>query len=67
MQLLFMSEYGFCPMNDYQDFCQNRYSPQGIRWGPLSESDCSSIAWRYITPTVYVINITDILYDSTFT
>ena len=20
-----MSEYGFCPMNDYQDFCQNGY------------------------------------------
>ena len=25
IKLLFMSEYGFCPMNDYQDFCQNGY------------------------------------------
>ena len=25
IKLLFMSEYGFCPMNDYQDFRQNRY------------------------------------------
>ena len=45
IKLLFMSEYGFCPMNDYQDICQNGYppfSPQGIRRGPLSESDCYS-------------------------
>ena len=25
IKLLFMSEYGFCPMNDYQDFLQNGY------------------------------------------
>ena len=25
IKLLFMSEYGFCPMNDYQDFRQNGY------------------------------------------
>ena len=25
IKLLFMSEYGFCPMNDYQKFCQKGY------------------------------------------
>ena len=44
IKLLFMSEYGFCPMNYNQDCRQNGYplTLQGIIRGPLSESDCSS-------------------------
>ena len=46
INLLFMSEYGFCPMNNDQDCRQNEYSfsLQGIVQGPLSESDCYSLA-----------------------
>ena len=37
IKLLFMSEYGFCPMNDNQDFCQNGYPlcTAGHYAGPL--------------------------------
>ena len=44
IKLLFMSEYGYCPMNDYQYFFHRDipFSLQGIRRGPLSKSDCSS-------------------------
>ena len=40
-----MSEYEFCQMNDNHDFFAKTdipFSVLGIRWGPLSESDCSS-------------------------
>ena len=44
IKLLFMSEYGFCPMNDNQDGRQNGYPIfTGIKRGPLWESDCSSL------------------------
>ena len=46
---LFMSEYGFCQMNDYQDFRQNGYLC--IRRGPLSESDCSNLIRVQAPPT----------------
>ena len=45
IKLLFMSEYGFCQMNDNHDFFAKTdipFSLLGIRRGPLSESDCSS-------------------------
>ena len=46
IKLLFMSEYGFCPMNDYDRIkilakTDIPFLLQGIRRGPLSESDCS--------------------------
>ena len=47
IKLLFMSEYGFCPMNDNQDCRQNG---SGHYAGPLSESDCSSIFFLYLPP-----------------
>ena len=49
IKLLFMSEYGFCPMNDNQDCRQNG---SGHYAGPLSESDCSG---KYILKSkVYI-------------
>ena len=44
IKLLFMSEYGFCLINDNQDGRQTDipFSLQGIMWDPLSEYDCSS-------------------------
>ena len=43
-KLLFMCEYGYCLMNDYQ-YLRHGDIPfllQGIRRGPFSEFDCSS-------------------------
>ena len=39
-QIIVLSEYGFCPMNDNQRIYP--FSLQGTMRGPLSESDCSS-------------------------
>ena len=43
-----MCEYGYYPMNDYQYFCHGDipFLRQGIRRGPLSESDCSSCSLK---------------------
>ena len=42
-----MSEYGFCQMNDYQDFGQNVYHLSAVKWA-LGGALCRS-------PTVLVI------------
>ena len=60
-QTIVMFEYGFCQMNDYQDFRQISqlgikifakmdilFLLLGIRQGPLSESDCSSFIEIFI-------------------
>ena len=49
IKLLFISEYGFCLMNDNQDCRQSGYplSIAGHYTGPLSKSDCSSFYFLY--------------------
>ena len=51
IKLLFVSEYGFCQMNYYQDFRQNRYLlfvDAHLR-SPLSKSNYSSVK-PYLSP-----------------
>ena len=47
IKLLFMCEYGYCLMNDYQYFRHGDipFSLQGIRRSPLSESDRSGFVF----------------------
>ena len=57
IKLLFMSEYGFCPVNDYKDIDKTDtcipFSLVDIRRGPLSESDCSSIP-LFLSRTLFI-------------
>ena len=54
-ETIVLSEYWFCPMNDNQDFRQNRYPlfTAGHYAGPMSESDCSSLVLKMLSALSY--------------